>query len=345
MAEMIEVGIVGGSGYGAIELIRLLQHHPVVHIKYVFSHSKQNESIKGTFSHLYHKDIMFTELDIAEVECDAIFFATPSNVCKKFVPDLLNKGIKVIDLSGDFRLQDPEIYRQYYGEYPLAQKWLKQAVYGLAEQQDNYQDVQLIANPGCFPTASLLALSPLIKAGVIDEEQIIIDAKTGVSGAGRTIKQQTHFPELNENFQAYAIGKHKHTPEINQFLSQLAGHEVKVRFTPHLVPMTRGILATCYVSFKRPVTEEAIRKLYQDEYDSKPFIRIRSSNNFPATKEVSGSNFCDIGLYVDETSQTGIIISVIDNLVKGASGQAIQNMNRLFGLNEQTGLNQTPVYP
>lgn len=288
---------------------------------------------------------MFTELDVSKIDCDIIFFATPSNVCKNYVPSLLEKGIKVIDLSGDFRLKDREVYHQYYNEYPLSSQWLNQAVYGLAEYQSDYENVKLIANPGCFPTASLLALAPLIEADVICEDQIIIDAKSGVSGAGRSIKQQTHFPELNENFQAYAIGKHKHTPEINQYLTQVANKEINVRFTPHLVPMNRGILATCYVTFKQPIKETEIRSIYHKAYADKPFVRLREQGTFPATKEVAGSNYCDIGIYVDETTHSAIIVSVIDNLVKGASGQAIQNMNKLFKLDEQTGLDFTPVYP
>lgn len=342
---MIEVGIVGGSGYGAIELVRLLQHHPLTNIKYVFSHSKEGQLVGETFPHLSQLQLKFSALNPSTVSCDIIFFATPSNVSKHLIPDLLDKGIKVIDLSGDFRIKDKNTYKAYYHEYPAEDKYLKQAVYGLCEWMDEHQAPTLIANPGCFPTATLLALAPLVKNHLIDTKNIIVDAKTGVSGAGRSTHLYTHFPELNENFKAYGVGKHKHLPEMNQFLSNISNQEINIRFTPHLVPMNRGILSTCYVTFKDKVTEAAIHELYQTHYANKPFVRIRESSNYPSTKEVQGSNYCDIGIYVDEASQTGIIISVIDNLVKGASGQAIQNMNRLFGLEEQTGLTMTPVYP
>lgn len=343
---MIEVGIVGGSGYGAIELIRLLIQHPNVNIKYIFSHSKQDQPIKETFPHLEQLNYHYETLNSEDVECDVMFFATPSNVSKHIVPQLVSKGIKIIDLSGDFRLKNRDVYETYYGETAAAQEDLNHANYSIAEWSNvNSQTTQLIANPGCFPTATLLALHPLIDKGMIQQDNIIIDAKTGVSGAGRSLAQHVHFAEMNENLSAYAIGKHKHKPEIEQYLSLLAQQEVKVTFTPHLVPMTRGILSTIYIKLNHAFTNEDLHNLFKDDYEDKPFVRIRALGQFPKTKEVYGSNYCDIGIYVDEENQTAIIVSVIDNLVKGASGQAIQNLNLMYGWNENTGLMHSPVYP
>ncbi len=346
MNVMIEVGIVGGSGYGAVELIRLLEHHPQVRIKHIFSHSKIDEPINKTFPHLNHLTHHYEDLNIEDVTCDVIFFATPSNVSKHIAPKLIEKNIKVIDLSGDFRLTNRDVYKQFYGETAATQQHLDQAFYSIAEWgTTNQKDLQLIANPGCFPTATLLALHPLVDNKVIQNDSIIIDAKTGVSGAGRSLAQHVHYAEMNENFSAYAIGKHKHKPEIEQYISRLANEEIKVVFTPHLVPMTRGILSTIYVKLNKQMTAEHLHDVYQQYYDNKTFVRIRDLGEYPKTKEVYGSNNCDIGIYVDEESQTAIIVSVIDNLVKGASGQAIQNLNLMYGLNEATGLQQLPVYP
>ncbi|PTE44566.1 N-acetyl-gamma-glutamyl-phosphate reductase [Staphylococcus equorum] len=343
---MIEVGIVGGSGYGAVELIRLLQHHPNVTIKYIFSHSKVDEPIKDTFPHLTHLTHNYEALDTETVDCDVMFFATPSNVSKHVAPDLVKKNIKVIDLSGDFRLTNRDVYQQFYGEAAATQQQLNDANYSIAEWSEIDQtNTQLVANPGCFPTATLLALHPLIDQKLIQQDSIIIDAKTGVSGAGRSLAQHVHYAEMNENLSAYAIGKHKHKPEIEQYVSHLANEDIKVVFTPHLVPMTRGILSTIYVKLNKQTTSEDLHATFKQYYDSKPFVRIRDLGNYPKTKEVYGSNYCDIGMYVDEESQTAVIVSVIDNLVKGASGQAIQNFNLMYGLNEATGLTQLPVYP
>lgn len=343
---MIEVGIVGGSGYGAIELIRLLIQHPNVNIKYIFSHSKQDQPIKETFPHLEQLTYHYETLNSEGIECDVIFFATPSNVSKHIVPQLLSKRIKIIDLSGDFRLTNRATYETYYGETAASQEYLNEANYSIAEWSNvNAQTTQLIANPGCFPTATLLALHPLIDKDIVKQDNIIIDAKTGVSGAGRSLAQHVHFAEMNENLSAYAIGKHKHKSEIEQYLSLLAQQEVKVTFTPHLVPMTRGILSTIYIKLNHAFTNEDLHNLFKDYYEDKPFVRIRSLGQFPKTKEVYGSNYCDIGIYVDEENQTAILVSVIDNLVKGASGQAIQNLNLMYGWKENTGLLQSPVYP
>lgn len=261
-------------------------------------------------------------------------------------PPLVEKGIHVIDLSGAFRIKNREVYESYYKESAASQDDLNHAIYSISEWQsfDN-KETKLISNPGCFPTATLLALHPLISEKIMDLSSIIIDAKTGVSGAGRSLSQRVHFSEMNENLSAYAIGNHKHKPEIEQYLSTIAGQDVSVIFTPHLVPMTRGILSTIYVKLTSKNTTKSLHKLMTSYYADQPFVRIRDIGSFPTTKEVLGSNYCDIGIYVDESTQTAILISVLDNLVKGASGQAIQNLNQLYGLDITTGLRQSPVYP
>lgn len=344
---MLEVGIVGGSGYGAIELIRLLNQHRQVSIKYIFSHSKAGEDIKNSYPHLQDNvKLPFTTLDVENVECDLVFFATPSNVSKHFIPQLLDRNIKVIDLSGDFRIKNPQVYKSYYGEKPAEQTYLNQSNYSLAEWSHvNQKTTNLIANPGCFPTATLLALYPLITNELINHDHIIIDAKTGVSGAGRSLSQNVHYGEVNENLSAYKLGSHKHIPEIEQYLSELTHSNIKVTFTPHLIPMTRGILTTIYVDLSSDVSNQYIHQLFEKTYEDKPFVRIRQLGEFPKTKEVLGSNYCDIGIYVDEERNKAIIVSVIDNLVKGASGQAIQNLNKLYGFKENEGLDLLPVYP
>lgn len=353
---MIKVGIVGGSGYGAIELIRLLQTHPLVKITHIYSHSKVDEPLRHTFPHLQQLMHQFEALTVDDNDCDVIFFATPAHVSKTCIPPFLNTGIHVIDLSGAFRINNQDIYEQFYREEAATTEELARASYCIAEWPDilsctrSYSDLQksqgqLIANPGCFPTATLLALHPLVNEDIIDLSSIIIDAKTGVSGAGRSLSQRVHFSEMNENLSSYAIGQHKHKPEIEQYLSAIANETVSVIFTPHLVPMTRGILSTIYVKLTTLQTAKSLHQLMTSYYAQHPFVRIRELGQFPTTKEVLGSNYCDIGIYVDEQSQSAILVSVIDNLVKGASGQAIQNLNLLYDLDITTGLEQSPVYP
>lgn len=343
---MINVGIVGGSGYGGVELIRLLQHHPNVNIMHIYSHSKVGQSIKETFPHLQHMVQSFDELTIVDNPCDVIFFATPSNVSKHWAPQLIAQGIHVIDLSGDFRLKHPDVYQRHYGELPADLNLLKQAHYGLAEWATlSDHPTHLVANPGCFPTASLLALHPLVTNEFVDLTSIIIDAKTGVSGAGRTLTQQLHFAEMNDNLGAYAIFNHKHQAEIEQYLTHIAKQDVDIIFTPHIVPMTRGILVTIYIKLNQPCTASHIHQLMSDAYKAHPFVRVRDLGDYPKTKEVQGSNYCDISVFVESSKQRAIIIATIDNLVKGASGQAIQNLNLLYNLDITTGLTQSPIYP
>ncbi|GEM03221.1 N-acetyl-gamma-glutamyl-phosphate reductase [Halolactibacillus miurensis] len=345
----MNVGIVGGTGYGAIELMRFLTNHQAVEKMYLYSQSKQGTNISDVYPHLDTIiDVAMEELTVEHVarHVDVLFFATPPAVSHKWVPALLETEVKIIDLSGDFRLADPAVYEAWYNKTTASKAYLNQAVYGLADvYRDKIKDAQLIANPGCYPTATLLGLLPVIDQAFIDRNSIIVDGKTGVSGAGRSLSQGVHYAEMNENTRAYAVGSHKHTPEIERFLSEKTEKSIFINFTPHIVPMTRGILVTMYVNLTEAISEEAIRELYQSFYRDRAFVRVKPGHSLPETKQVYGSNYCDLHITVDERTQRLIIVSVIDNLVKGASGQAIQNMNLLYGLDETEGLNLSPLYP
>lgn len=345
----VRVAIVGSTGYGGVELIRLLQAHPRVEITSVISSSTAGVPISDGFPHL--TNIITRNLDdvnpaeIVKV-ADLVFAATPSGVSAKLVPELLDAGLKVIDLSGDFRLKDGAVYEQWYKHTAPSAELLEKAVYGLCEVfGEEVRDVDFISNPGCYPTATLLGLIPAISAGWIDASSLIIDAKSGVSGAGRGTSLMTHYAEINENFKAYKVNKHQHIPEVEQVLTQVAGEPITVTFTTHLVPMTRGIMTTMYATLNGPYTEEDFIELYRQYFKDRRFVRIRDLGVWPATKEVSGSNYCDIGFAVDARTNRVTIISVIDNVVKGAAGQAIQNLNLMMGWEESLGLTFTPIYP
>ncbi|MEE8672290.1 MAG: N-acetyl-gamma-glutamyl-phosphate reductase [Heyndrickxia faecalis] len=345
---MLKIGIVGANGYSGAELVRLLARHPSAQLEMLISHRTKGTMLTSHYPHFQQiieaglEDMVPDEI-AGRVEL--LFFATPSGVAKNWVPRFVDKGLKCIDLSGDFRL-DGEAYRQWYKREPAPQKELDKAIYGLSEMNaDRIKEAQLIANPGCFPTAALLGLLPSVQGGFIDTSFIVIDGKTGVSGAGRTPSLGNLFTEVNENTGAYKVGSHQHTPEIERFIKAFAGKEAKISFTPHLIPMTRGILCTIYAPLAKKVTTEDVRQYYRKVYKGRKFIRIRPAGSFPSTKEVYASNYCDIGVHVDERTGRLVVISAIDNLVKGASGQAIQNMNLLFGLEEDTGLDHVPVYP
>ncbi|MWC30601.1 N-acetyl-gamma-glutamyl-phosphate reductase [Paenibacillus sp. MMS18-CY102] len=345
----VNAAIVGSTGYGGVELIRLLASHPYVEVTSVISSSSEGTPIAEGYPHL--TEIRTDLLDgidpqAIRAKADVVFLATPAGIAAKLVPDLLEAGLKVIDISGDFRLKSPALYEQWYKKTPADETLLAQAVYGLAEVYgDRVADVDLISNPGCFPTASLLGLIPAVAAGWIDPATIIIDAKSGVSGAGRGASLGTHYSELNENFRAYKINKHQHIPEIEQVLSDIAGKPVTTTFTTHLVPMTRGIMSTMYATVIGGRTDKDFVELYSQYYEGRKFVRVRSEGKWPMTKEVWGSNYCDIGFSVDERTGRVTIVSVIDNLVKGAAGQAIQNLNLMMGWDETLGLQFVPVYP
>lgn len=350
MSGKIKVAIIGSTGYGGVELIRLLLQHPNVEITSVISSSQAGASIADGYPHL--SEIMTDKLDGIDAKeikrkADVVFLATPHGVSAELVPGLLETGLKVIDLSGDFRLKDASIYEQWYKHKPADAAYLEKAVYGLAEVfgDDVHPGVDFVSNPGCYPTATLLGLIPALAAEWIDPTSIIVDAKSGVSGAGRGLSLANHYSEVNENFFAYKVNRHQHTPEVEQVLSRIAGFDVTVTFTTHLVPMTRGILCTMYATLTEQVSEEELITLYKRYYEGRPFVRVRAEGKLPATKEVWGSNYCDIGFSVDKRTGRVTIISVIDNLVKGAAGQAIQNLNLMMGWDETLGLKMSPVYP
>jgi N-acetyl-gamma-glutamyl-phosphate reductase len=279
-------------------------------------------------------------------ENDVVFLATPAGVSAKLSPQVVELGGKVIDLSGDFRLESGDVYQAWYKHEPAPADWLKKSVYGLTEwNHEQVAEASLIANPGCYPTATLLALIPLAKSGWVDPRSWIVDAKSGVSGAGRGVSLGVHYSEINESIHAYKVGKHQHTPEIEQEIARQSGTEAIIQFTPHLVPMTRGILVTAYGQLTEQVTQAQVQELLASTYADKPFVRVRPAGSHPRTKEVYGSNYCDIAVHVDERTQKVILLSVIDNMVKGAAGQAIHNMNIMLGLPETMGLPLVPVFP
>jgi N-acetyl-gamma-glutamyl-phosphate reductase len=345
----LRAAIVGSTGYGGVELIRLLDSHPNVTVTSVISSSHAGAPLAEGFPHLteIRRDLLDgIDPELIRSKADVVFLATPHGVSMKLAPDFLAAGLKVIDLSGDYRLKDRDTYREWYKHEPALPADVERAVYGLSEifgQQ--LADQSFISNPGCYATAASLGLYPAVQAGWIDPDSVIIDAKSGVSGAGRGLNLSSHFSEINENFKAYKLGKHQHTPEIEQVLSHAAGRSVTVTFTPHLVPMTRGIMCTMYASPTEKRSDADFVELYRKFYEGRRFIRVREAGHWPATKEVWGTNYCDIGFAADKRTGRLTIISVIDNLVKGASGQAIQNLNLSMGWDETLGLRFTPVYP
>jgi N-acetyl-gamma-glutamyl-phosphate reductase len=347
--EKLRAAIIGGTGYGSIELVRLINKHPFLEIGSVVSNSQSGSSFSGIYPHLsgiVDQPLEKFDADTLSEKNDIVFLATPSGVSSKLVPQLLKSGIKCIDLSGDFRLRSMEEYENWYKHKPADEDYLKQATYGLSEiYPDQIKSSNLIANPGCYPTATTLGLIPILKTNLADGKSIIIDAKSGVSGAGRGLSLTAHYAEINENLKAYKLGAHQHIPEIEQVLSDESGNPITITFTTHLVPMTRGIMCTIYVNLKDEISTKKVIDLYKQFYQESHFIRVRPEGNIPSTKEVLGSNYCDIGLHVDERTNRLTIVSVIDNLVKGAAGQAIQNVNLMNGWEERTGLTDIPMYP
>ena len=345
---MLRVGIVGATGYTGSELIRLLVGHPEVEISVVTSRqyaghpiSEVFPSLRGLIESRCRKPV---PEEVAE-ESDFIFSAVPHKTAMEVVPQFYEKGKKVVDLSADFRFRDHRVYEKWYQSHTCAEL-LKDAVYGLPELYRNrIKGARIVGNPGCYPTGALLPLIPLIKGGAIGHEGIVIDSKSGVSGAGREPSLETQFSEVNGGLKAYKILEHRHCPEIEQELSGLAGHSLSVVFTPHLIPMSRGILTTEYCELAKKQTTETVLKLVEDFYRKEPFVRVCPLGKFPNTLDVRGSNFCDIGLKVDHDRGKLIAISAIDNLMKGGSGQAIQNMNIMCGFPENTGLEVPALYP
>jgi N-acetyl-gamma-glutamyl-phosphate reductase len=343
----IPVGILGASGYTGAELVRLLARHSGVEIRAVTADRKAGQAMAAVFPHLGGVDLPLLST-IEETDFDAleaVFLGLPHGTTQDVV-SALPDHLKVIDLSADFRLQSLDSYKQWYGHDHRAPAFQKDAVYGLTEHaRDAIRQARLIACPGCYPTASLLPLVPLLKAGLIVAEDIIIDAKSGVSGAGRAEREASLFAEVSEGIHAYGIGGHRHAPEIEQMLSDTAGTPITVNFTPHLVPMNRGILATIYVRLAPGMDADGLRDALNAAYDQEPFVRVLPEGIAPATRHVRGSNHCLIGVFPDRLPGRAILVSAIDNLVKGAAGQAVQNFNLVAGLPETTALEQEPLFP
>ncbi len=346
---MIKAGVIGATGYAGNELVRLLMQHPEVELKTVTSQRYIGKEFSEVYEGYREINPLICEEEAIEKmaeECDVVFLALPHGVAaKKVTKEILQKTV-IIDFGADFRLQDVEDYEKWYGLQHEGQELLKQAVYGLCEvNREKIKKARLIANPGCYTTCSILSLLPLTAEHLVDNKSMIIDAKSGVSGAGRGLVTGSLYCEVNENIKAYKIASHRHTPEIEEQLSYAAGEKITLSFTPHLTPMNRGILATCYASLKEGVTEQDVRKAYEKWYGKEYFVRVTKEGIFPETRWVKGSNFVDIGFTVDERTKRIIVIGAIDNLVKGAAGQAVQNMNLVFGLKEDTGLCQAPIFP
>ena len=334
----VRVAVVGASGYAARELFRLLARHPHASIEAACSRESERPAVGDlhpTLRTVVPLKCEPFEADSLAKRIDCAFLALPHGAAASAAAPLLAKGVRVIDLSADYRLRDPNVYAQWYGASHQDVDNLKHAVYGQPEfLAEEIATAKLVANPGCYPSSAQLGLAPLVAGGLIELEGIIVDSKSGVSGAGRSPKQNLHYPECNESISAYSIGTHRHTPEIEQLLSDVAGETVTVAFTPHLTPMDRGILSTIYARPKRPLQQKAIVDAYRGYYDGKPFVRI--VDELPSTKDVSGTNFCDIAVRV--TPHYIVVVSCLDNLLKGAAGVAVQNFNLMFGFPETAAL-------
>ena len=343
---MISVGIVGGTGYTGVELLRILTMHPNAEIKVVTSRGEAGNKVSSVYpSLLAHSDLHFTQPDVVALkECDCVFFAAPNGTAMQMVPELLKAGVKVIDLAADFRIKDSATWEQWYKQPHACPDILQTAVYGLPElHREEIKKSQLIANPGCYPTAVILGFLPLLEAGIAQDAQLIADTKSGVSGAGRAANVSTLFSEAGENFKAYNVNAHRHWPEIKQELEAVVSRDVNFVFTPHLVPMVRGIFASLYVTKTKSV--DTLAALYKQRYKDEPFVSVLENNELPETKYVRASNQCMLSVSCPYDGDTVVVLSVIDNLVKGAAGQAVQNMNLMFSLEETTALMQPGLFP
>lgn len=345
----IKAGIIGATGYAGAELVRLLLSHKEVEIKWLGSKSyvgQQYASVYPNFFQLIDDTCMGEQIEELAEQVDVIFMATPQGLCSSLINEKILSKVKIIDLSADFRLKDVKVYEKWYKIKHQSPEFLEEAVYGLCELYgEKVKTARLVANPGCYTTCSILSCYPLVKEGIIQPETLIIDAKSGTSGAGRGAKTDNLYCEVNENIKAYGVGTHRHTPEIEAYLGEACQKELTISFTPHLVPMNRGILITAYASLQKQVTQQEVRDIYQKYYHNKKFIRILEPGICPQTKWVEGSNYVDINTIIDPRTNRIIIMGALDNLVKGAAGQAIQNMNLMFGLSESEGLTYAPLFP
>jgi len=343
---MIRVGVVGGTGYTGVELLRLLALHPDVQLEAVTSRAEAGTSVTALFPNLRgYLDLEFTEPDVAVLAaCDAVFFATPNGIAMGMARALLDKGVRVIDLAADFRLKDARLWQQWYGMEHACPELLQEAVYGLPEvNRAAIAGARLVANPGCYPTAVQLGLLPLLEAGCVDTGALVADCKSGVSGAGRKASVGTLLAEASESLKAYAVPGHRHLPEICQGLEQITAASVGLTFVPHLTPMIRGIHATLYARMERPDVD--LQDLFETRFGAEPFVDVLPAGSHPETRTVRGANHCRIAVHLAPGGNTAVVLSVIDNLVKGAAGQALQNMNIMFGLEETRGLRGIGLLP
>ena len=342
---MIKVGIVGGTGYTGVELLRILSQHPEVEIQAITSRKEAGVAVDELFPGLRGKvKLNFSDPDETNLgKCDVVFFATPNGVAMKQAADLLNAGVRVIDLAADFRIRDVLVWEKWYGMTHASPELLSEAVYGLPEVNRNeIKEARLVANPGCYPTAVQLGFLPLIELGIIDAEHLIADVKSGVSGAGRNADIHTLYAEVSDNFKAYGVSGHRHHPEIKQGLSKIADKSVDLTFVPHLTPMIRGIHATLYARLTASID---LQELFEKRYVNEPFVDVLPAGSHPETRSVRGSNFCRISVHLPQEGDTVVVLVVTDNLVKGAAGQAVQNMNLMFGFSETLGINQIAQIP
>lgn len=345
----MKVGIIGSTGYAGAELVRILMNHPEAEIIWYGSRSYVDKKFSEVFGNMFQivEDVCKGE-NISELseKADVIFTATPQGLCASLVNEEILEKTRIIDLSADFRIKDVATYEKWYQINHPTPQFIPEAVYGLCEiNRDKIKSARLIANPGCYPTCSFLSIYPLAKEGLIDMNSIIIDAKSGTSGAGRGAKVANLYCEVNESIKAYGVATHRHTPEIEEQLSYASGEDVVINFTPHLVPMNRGILVTAYASLKKDITEEEMFDIYHSYYDKEYFVRVLEKGICPETRWVEGSNFVDVGIKKDARTNRVIMMGAMDNLVKGAAGQAVQNMNIMFGLDEACGLKYAPFFP
>lgn len=351
---MVKIGIIGATGYAGGELVRLLSAHKEAEIVWYGSRSYIDKKYSQVYRNMFEivENICVDDSDSGRLlgnlagQVDVIFTATPQGLCASLISEELLSKVKVIDLSADFRIKDVAVYEKWYGIEHKAPEFIEEAVYGLCElNREKVKAARLLANPGCYPTCSTLSVYPLLKEGLIDASTIIIDAKSGTSGAGRGAKVDNLYCEVNENIKAYGVAVHRHTPEIEEQLGYAAGKEVLLNFTPHLVPMNRGILVTAYASLCKTADKDAVRAAYEKYYAQEKFVRVLEDGVCPETKWVEGSNYVDVGFRIDERTNRVIMMGAMDNLVKGAAGQAVQNMNLMFGLKETEGLELVPMFP
>ncbi len=346
---MIKAGIIGSTGYAGVELVRLLTQHKEAEVVWYGSRSYIDKKYYEVFQNMFQivdDKCLDDNMDELAKQVDVIFTATPQGLCASLVNEDILSKVKIIDLSADFRIKDVSVYEKWYGIEHKSPQFIDEAVYGLCEiNRDKVKNARLIANPGCYPTCSTLSIYPMVKEGLIDVSSIIIDAKSGTSGAGRGAKVNNLFCEVNENIKAYGVATHRHTPEIEEQLSYAAGEQVLINFTPHLIPMQRGILVTAYANLKKKVSYEEVKAAYDKYYANEKFVRVLDKDVVPETRWVEGSNYVDVNFKIDERTGRVIMMGAMDNLIKGAAGQAVQNMNLMFGLEESMGLEQIPMFP